>query len=114
MKISVKRIYELSTVDPWFIEKIQNIVNIEDKLKNSKLDESLLWEAKKMGFADKQIARAKDTTPDEIRTLRKNLGVIPAVKQIDTLSAEWPAVTNYLYLTYGGYSNDVTKPVSET
>jgi carbamoyl-phosphate synthase large subunit len=113
MKISVKRIYELSTVDPWFIEKIQNIVNIEDKLKNSKLDESLRWEAKKMCFADKQIARAKDTTPDEIRALRKNLGVIPAVKQIDTLAAEWPAVTNYLYLTYGGYSNDVTIPEDE-
>ena len=113
MKISVKRIYALSTVDPWFIEKIQNIVNIEDKLKNSDLDESLLWEAKKMGFADKQIARAKDTTPDEIRALRKNLGVIPSVKQIDTLAAEWPAVTNYLYLTYGGYSNDVTIPEDE-
>ena len=113
MKISVKRIYALSTVDPWFIEKIQNIVNIEDKLKNSDLDESLLWEAKKMGFADKQIARAKDTTPDEIRALRKNLGVIPSVKQIDTLAAEWPAVTNYLYLTYGGHSNDVTIPEDE-
>ena len=110
MKISVKRIYALSTVDPWFIEKIQNIVDVEDKLKNSDLDESLLWEAKKMGFADKQIARAKDTTPDKIRTLRKNLGVIPSVKQIDTLAAEWPAVTNYLYLTYGGHSNDVTIP----
>ena len=113
MKISVKRIYALSTVDPWFIEKIQNIVDIEDKLKNSDLDESLLWEAKKMGFADKQIARAKDTTPDEIRALRKNLGVIPSVKQIDTLAAEWPAVTNYLYLTYGGHSNDVTIPEDE-
>ena len=113
MKISVERIYALSTVDPWFIEKIQNIVDIEDKLKNSDLDESLLWEAKKMGFADKQIARAKDTTPDEIRALRKNLGEIPSVKQIDTLAAEWPAVTNYLYLTYGGHSNDVTIPEDE-
>ncbi|MDB9721994.1 carbamoyl-phosphate synthase (glutamine-hydrolyzing) large subunit [Nitrosopumilus sp.] len=113
MKISVERIYALSTVDPWFIEKIQNIVDIEDKLKNSDLDESLLWEAKKMGFADKQIARAKDTTPDEIRALRKNLGIIPSVKQIDTLAAEWPAVTNYLYLTYGGHSNDVTIPEDE-
>ena len=113
MGISVNRIYELSTVDPWFIEKIQNIVNIEEKLKNSELDTSLLWESKKMGFADKQIARAKDKTPDEIRDLRKNLGVIPSVKQIDTLAAEWPAVTNYLYLTYGGYSNDVVIPEDE-
>ena len=113
MGISVNRIYELSTVDPWFIEKIQNIVNTEEKLKNSELDASLLWESKKMGFADKQIARAKGKTPDEIRDLRKNLGVIPSVKQIDTLAAEWPAVTNYLYLTYGGHSNDVVIPEDE-
>jgi len=113
MGISVERIYKLSTVDPWFIEKIKNIVILEDKLKNSELDESLLWEAKKFGFADKQIARAKDRTPDEIRTLRKKLGIIPSVKQIDTLAAEWPAVTNYLYLTYGGHSNDVIIPKDE-
>ena len=113
MGISVARIYKLSTVDPWFIEKIKNIVNLEEKLKNSELDESLLWDAKKMGFADRQIARAKDKTPDEIRDLRKKLGVIPSVKQIDTLAAEWPAVTNYLYLTYGGHSNDVVIPKDE-
>ena len=113
MGISVARIYKLSTVDPWFVEKIKNIVNLEEKLKDSELDESLLWEAKKMGFADRQIARAKDKTPDEIRDLRKKLGVIPCVKQIDTLAAEWPAVTNYLYLTYGGNSNDVVIPKDE-
>jgi carbamoyl-phosphate synthase large subunit len=108
MGISVARIYKLSTVDPWFIEKIKNIVNLEEKLKDSELDK-----AKKMGFADRQIARAKDKTPDEIRDLRKKLGVIPSVKQIDTLAAEWPAVTNYLYLTYGGNSNDVVIPKDE-
>jgi carbamoyl-phosphate synthase large subunit len=113
MGISVARIYKLSTVDPWFIEKIKNIVNLEEKLKDSELDKSLLWKAKKMGFADRQIARAKDKTPDEIRDLRKKLGVIPSVKQIDTLAAEWPAVTNYLYLTYGGNSNDVVIPKDE-
>jgi carbamoyl-phosphate synthase large subunit len=113
MGISVERIYKLSTVDPWFIEKIKNIVTLEEKLKTSDLDESLLWEAKKLGFADKQIARAKDKSPDEIRNLRKKLGVIPSVKQIDTLSAEWPAATNYLYLTYGGHSNDVVIPQDE-
>ncbi len=113
MGISVERIYKLSTVDPWFIEKIKNIVNVEERLKNSELDESLLLDAKKMGFADKQIARAKDQTPDEIRTLRKKMDIIPCVKQIDTLAAEWPAVTNYLYLTYGGNSNDVAIPKDE-
>jgi len=107
MGISVERIYKLSTIDPWFIEKIKNIVEIESKLKTSELDVSLLWESKKMGFSDKQIARAKGFIPDDIRNLRKKLGVLPSVKQIDTLAAEWPAVTNYLYLTYGGHSHDI-------
>ena len=113
MGLSVKRIYKLSTIDPWFIEKIQNIVNIELKLKNSELGESLLCEAKKMGFSDKQIARVKGKTPDEVRDLRKKLGVLPSVKQIDTLAAEWPAITNYLYLTYGGHSHDIEVPSEE-
>ena len=113
MGISVDRIYKLSSIDPWFIEKIKNIVNLESQLKDSELDAGLLWQAKKLGFADKQIARVKETTPDEVRTLRKKLGVLPSVKQIDTLAAEWPAVTNYLYLTYGGDSNDVSIPEDE-
>ncbi|MFQ5496627.1 MAG: carbamoyl-phosphate synthase (glutamine-hydrolyzing) large subunit [Nitrosopumilus sp.] len=113
MGITVERIYKLSSIDPWFIEKIKNIVNVESKLKNSKLDDMLLWEAKKMGFADRQIARAKGQTPNGIRDLRKKLGILPSVKQIDTLAAEWPAVTNYLYLTYGGNSNDVVIPSDE-
>ncbi len=115
MNVSINRIYELSVIDPWFIEKIRNIVQVEAELRDSEtLDESLLWKAKKMGFADRQIARAQSNrTPDEIRTLRKKLGVTPSVKQIDTLSAEWPAVTNYLYLTYGGDSHDVVIPKDE-
>ena len=113
MGISVEKIYKLSTIDPWFIEKIKNIVNVESKLKDSELDESLLWEAKKMGFSDKQIARVKGKTPDDVRDLRKKLGVLPSVKQIDTLAAEWPAVTNYLYLTYGGHSHDIEIPSDE-
>ncbi len=113
MGISISRIYKLSAIDPWFIEKIQNIVNIESKLSDSELDEPLLREAKTMGFSDNQIARVKGKNVDEIRDLRKKLGVIPSVKQIDTLAAEWPAVTNYLYLTYGGNSNDVIIPPDE-
>ena len=104
---SVERINNLSAIDPWFIEKIKNIVQIEEKITKEELDKSLLWEAKKMGFSDKQIARAKGKTPDDIRNLRKENGVLPVVKQIDSLAAEWPAVTNYLYLTYGGDSHDV-------
>ena len=107
MGISVQRIYQLSSIDPWFIEKIKNIVDTQKQLEDSELDESLLRSAKKQGFSDKQIARAKNTTPDDVRSMRKKHGIVPAVKQIDTLAAEWPAVTNYLYLTYGGNSNDV-------
>ena len=65
MGVSVNRIYELSAIDPWFIEKIQNIVDTEAKLKQSELDEPVLRYAKKMGFSDKQIARVKEKTPDE-------------------------------------------------
>jgi len=104
---SAERINNLSSIDPWFIEKIKNIVNMEEKIKNEKLEKSLLWQAKKLGFSDQQIGRAKEKSPDEIRKLRKENRVLPSVKQIDTLSAEWPAATNYLYLTYGGDSHDI-------
>ena len=104
---TVERIYNLSSIDPWFIEKIHKIVLMEEKLEKEELGKSLLWEAKKIGFSDIQIGRAKNKTPDEIRKLRKDNGIVPAVKQIDTLAAEWPAVTNYLYMTYGGNSNDI-------
>jgi len=107
MDISVDRIYKLSAIDPWFIEKIKNITTLEEKLKKSELSSTILWEAKKMGFSDKQIGRAKDKPSDFVRDLRKKYGVLPSVKQIDSLAAEWPAVTNYLYLTYGGASHDV-------
>ncbi|MCA9820165.1 MAG: carbamoyl-phosphate synthase large subunit, partial [Nitrosarchaeum sp.] len=110
MGISVERIYKLSAIDPWFIEKIQNITNIEQKLGNSKLNKEMLWEAKKMGFSDRQIGRSKNISPDDVRNLRKKNSVLPSVKQIDTLAAEWPAVTNYLYLTYGGNSHDIQIP----
>ncbi|EPA06306.1 carbamoyl-phosphate synthetase large chain, oligomerisation domain protein [Candidatus Nitrosarchaeum limnium BG20] len=87
--------------------KIKNIVDIESKLKSESISTSLLWESKKLGFSDRQIARAKDKSPEEIREIRKKAGVLPSVKQIDTLAAEWPAVTNYLYLTYGGHHHDI-------
>lgn len=104
--ISVERIYKLSAIDPWFIEKIQNIVEIEKKLKETKLDTKLLRDAKRFGFSDKQIGRLVGKDDLEIRKIRKEAKIIPVVKQIDTLAAEWPAKTNYLYLTYGGTTND--------
>jgi len=113
MGISVEKIYKLSSIDPWFVEKIKNIVEMESRIKSNPLDESLMRNAKELGFADKQIARAVEKTPDEIRDLRKKMGIVPVVKQIDTLAAEWPAVTNYLYLTYGGNSDDIQVPSDE-
>ena len=119
MGLSTTRIYKLSAIDPWFIEKIRNIVYTAAKLSSSEstphaaspsrgeLSADLMRDVKKMGFADAQIARAKNTTSDHIRALRKSMNIMPSVKQIDTLAAEWPAVTNYLYMTYGGGSNDV-------
>jgi len=105
--ISVEKIYKLTWIDPWFIHKIKNIVDAEQKLKENQLDAKLLREVKKLGFSDKQIGRATSKDPYDIRMMRKNSGIVPYVKQIDTLAAEWPAKTNYLYLTYGGDSNDL-------
>lgn len=104
--ISVEKIYKISAIDPWFIEKIKNIVDTEQKLKESKIEPNLLRESKKLGFSDRQIGRASGIDEMEIRQIRKKEGIIPVVKQIDTLAAEWPAKTNYLYLTYGGDKND--------
>ena len=106
--ISVEKIYRLSAIDPWFLEKINNILKIELKLKSSSLDQKLLSSAKKFGFSDKQIGRAISKDELDVRKIRKDLGVLPVVKQIDTLAAEWPAETNYLYLTYGGVENDIS------
>jgi carbamoyl-phosphate synthase large subunit len=105
--ISVEKIYKLSAIDPWFIEKIKNIVDTEKKLYESQLESRLLHDAKKLGFSDKQIGRAVQKEESEIRQIRKSQGIVPVVKQIDTLAAEWPAKTNYLYLTYGGNKHDL-------
>lgn len=104
--MSIDMIYKLSAIDPWFIEKIQNIVQTEKKLKDSALDPPLLAEAKRLGFSDKQIGRIVGKEDLEIRKLRKSHGIAPVVKRIDTLAAEWPSKTNYLYLTYGGKTNE--------
>ncbi len=148
---SVKKIHKLSWIDPWFLEKMKNIIKIEQSLRNcpeslfsrtrvasprergalfsSSLSASggtmpartakvplkqlssqflqLLLDAKKHGFADVQIAEATGSTEEEIRALRIRKKILPAVKQIDTLAGEFPAQTNYLYLTYHGSENDV-------
>ena len=106
--ISVEKIQKLSFVDPWFIEKIKNIVDVESDLKQKPLDQTLMRKAKHLGFSDKQIGRAIQKEDLEVRKIRKDMGVLPVIKQIDTLAAEWPAKTNYLYMTYGGLDNDIT------
>lgn len=107
---SVKRIQRLTQIDPWFLHKIQNILFIEKKIRQNrgKLTKELLLLAKRHGFSDKQLSIIlKKKSETEIRKIRQKFGIMPFVKQIDTLAAEFPAKTNYLYLTYNGNSHDV-------
>jgi len=104
----IDRIYQLSAIDPWFLAKIKNIVDMEERLKKqSGFDAGVVREAKRLGFSDMQVARCLKSDEMQVRALREKNGIVPAVKQIDTLAAEWPAKTNYLYLTYGGDEDDV-------
>ena len=115
---TVERIHELTKIDRWFLEKLHHIIATERELEAvdsfDALPEALLRTAKQQGFSDFQVARAIrknafDSIADglAVRSLRKQLGIVPVVKQIDTLAAEYPAMTNYLYLTYNGSTNDV-------
>ncbi len=108
--MGINRIQELSLVDKWFLYKIENICRIALELDRCDLescDPALIREAKKYGFSDAQIANFTGTTPEEATARRRALGIFPWVKQIDTLGAEYPAQTNYLYLTYNGDEDDV-------
>jgi len=108
---SVDKLHDLTKIDKWFLYKLQNIVNMERELKKlgslNALSKEVILSAKKMGFSDIQIAKAVNATENEIRAYRKSLGVTPFVKKIDTLAAEFPADTNYLYTTYNASSHDV-------
>ncbi|PVX26180.1 MAG: carbamoyl phosphate synthase large subunit, partial [Candidatus Bathyarchaeum sp.] len=116
--ISIEEIYKLSGVDPFFLHKIQNVIDMQKKLgtisQNDKDFLDTLREAKRIGFSDKQIAVCRCTDEFAIRKIRKDANIVPAVKQIDTLGAEWPAKTNYLYLTYGGTEDDIKFSSSNT
>ncbi|MFA6050541.1 MAG: carbamoyl-phosphate synthase (glutamine-hydrolyzing) large subunit [Candidatus Paceibacterota bacterium] len=105
--VTPSEIHKLSHITMWFLEKMQNIVLMEKKLKKGKLEKTLLCEAKKYGFSDAQIAVARKGREEDIRKLRHKLKIFPTVKQIDTLAGEFPAQTNYLYLTYHGTTDDV-------
>ena len=117
---SVDRIHELTKIDRWFLYKLANITDTRDELEKydrvDYLPAYLFRTAKQQGFSDFQIARAlygdrmtAESAPlsDAVRRRRKELGILPVVKQIDTLAAEYPAQTNYLYLTYNGTANDI-------
>lgn len=107
---SVERINELSKIDKWFLYKMKNIVDVYKELQNKKLsdlDRDQFLIAKQKGFSDKQIALLTNSEEVEVRNRRKELKIIPAVKQIDTMAAEYPAQTNYLYMTYNGFEDDI-------
>ena len=116
---SVDQIHNLTKIDKWFLEKLKHIIDIDEALKKQNintLDRDLLREAKVYGFTDFQIARAIGLENEIgnmhkaallVRNKRKFYDILPVVKQIDTLAAEYPAQTNYLYVTYGGVKSDV-------
>lgn len=105
---STKKIAKMSGIDLWFLDKLKNIVELSEKIRKEKnLDKELILKAKKYGFSDKQIGFLKGKLAREVRALRQKFGIYPSIKQIDTLAAEYPANTNYLYVTYHGNKNDV-------
>ena len=116
---TVDQIHELTKIDKWFLEKLKHIIDIDEQLKTvnaNTLDKELLRTAKVYGFTDFQVARAIGLEGEMgnmhkatmvVRRLRKNYGILPVVKQIDTLAAEYPAQTNYLYVTYAGVTSDI-------
>jgi carbamoyl-phosphate synthase large subunit len=109
---TVDKIHDLTKIDKWFLYKLKNIVDCTKEMQDIGslfgLKKELLTKAKKMGFSDRQIATAVNSTEDEVRSRRLSFGIRPWVKKIDTLAAEFPADTNYLYTTYNASSHDVT------
>ncbi|ETD21361.1 MULTISPECIES: carbamoyl-phosphate synthase (glutamine-hydrolyzing) large subunit [Prevotellaceae] len=117
---TIDQIHELTKIDRWFLQKLKHIIDIDENLKRctsiNSMDKDLLRIAKIYGFTDFQIARALRLDKEisnmhkaalTVRRLRKSFGILPVVKQIDTLAAEYPAQTNYLYVTYAGVKSDV-------
>jgi len=117
---TIDQIHDLTKIDKWFLHKLKHIIDIDETLKKCKsvnvLDKELLRTAKVYGFTDFQIARAVGLEHElgnmskaglVVRQLRKSYGILPVVKQIDTLAAEYPAQTNYLYVTYAGVKSDI-------
>lgn len=104
---SLEEVHQLSKIDPWFLYGIQRIVTTSAELRTSPLTKNSLLQAKQQGFSDEQIAKLTGSTESKIRTKRKRAGIVPVIKQIDTLAGEVPAKTNYLYTTYHGTEHDI-------
>ncbi|MCK4979451.1 MAG: ATP-grasp domain-containing protein, partial [Candidatus Delongbacteria bacterium] len=107
---SVEKIHDLTKIDKWFLFKMKKIVDTQFELEKYKLENitiSLLKKAKQQGFSDIQISNILKSIPNTVREKRKELGIIPYVKQIDTMAAEYPAMTNYLYMTYNASTDDL-------
>jgi len=107
---TTERIHELTKIDRWFIEKIRNIVELENKLRNvgESVTGDLIKEAKKLGFSDRQISLCAGLSEEDVRNIRWKENIRPYLRQIDTLAGEFPAKTNYLYLTYNSIKDDVS------
>ena len=109
--LTVEQIYEETGVDPWFINKVKSIIDAEQSLKSVSLSDpsapDMIRYAKRLGFSDQQIAICAGTDEFTVRDYRAKNSISPVVKQIDTLAAEWPARTNYLYMTYGGEDDEI-------
>ena len=108
--MSIRDVHDLTNIDPWFLHCIHNLLEIEQRLavyRGGACPKSLLLEAKRAGFSDRQLARVLDMEESVVRRLRISMGIRPHVKQVDTLAAEYPASTNYLYQTFNADEDDV-------
>nr|NVI70386.1 rudimentary [Cucujiformia] len=107
---TIDKLFELTKIDRWFLKKMKNIVDWNtylESITHSDLKHDILLKSKQLGFSDKQIGQAVNITEQAIRNMREEFNVKPFVKQIDTVAAEWPASTNYLYITYNAGSHDI-------
>ena len=102
-----EEIHRLTGIDPWFLHELKEIVELHESLKRSPLTPGLLRRAKQLGFSDRKIGELTGRSEGEVREMRRSFSITPVVRQIDTLAAEWPAVTNYLYMTYNGDEDDI-------
>nr|NVI70484.1 rudimentary [Cucujiformia] len=107
---TVDKLFELTKIDRWFLRKMKNIVDWNTFLESTsqkELSASIVLKSKQLGFSDKQIGQAVKSTEQAVRNVRRDFNIKPFVKQIDTVAAEWPAATNYLYVTYNAATHDV-------